>query len=180
MKKIVLMSAVLATGLVQNQVDAEELTIGLREHAFSAGIGNQISPNANYKLGYLYSEDKGHLADIAVHVTIDNGPHHIEIGPKWVYAWAKETNSGGAIAVGGGYRLMVSNLISLHASAYYAPSVLSFSNVEGYLEYDAKVQLNLSEDFGLHLGYRNKNIDYKKVSEVTFDSGYYLGATLRF
>ncbi|NKF51104.1 outer membrane beta-barrel protein [Shewanella sp. WXL01] len=161
-------------------VQAGEFDLGLSEHRVSVGLSNSLNQNANLDLGYTYHENKGHLAEVAAHMVHQSGPHHFQVGPKYVHMWHKHAPNGSAVAVGGEYGLSISKNLSLHGSAYYAPSVLSFSNVDGYVEYGAKVQFNLNPNMGLYAGYRYQKLKFDHASSQSFEDGFHIGGAIKF
>jgi hypothetical protein len=157
-----------------------DFSLSLNDHVVSAELDGQISKNIKIGGGYVYSDDKGNLAHFAAHMVHDNGAHHFEIGPKYVNVWFDGSKNGSAVAVGGKYSLQVSKSVSLKAAGYYAPSVLSFSNVDAYVEYDGKVQYNFNPNMAIFAGYRTMKFDYETGGGRTFDNGFYFGGTASF
>jgi len=70
--------------------------------------------------------------------------------------------------------------ISLHAAAYYAPSVLSFGNVDGQYELDSKVQYRVTPNMAFYVGYRKIAYEYDNARDFTFEDGVYIGGKFRF
>ncbi|MCC4834913.1 YfaZ family protein [Shewanella sp. 10N.7] len=179
MRKIIL-AASLAASTLPLSVTASEITIGLSEHVVSANLKANINPHSNLEAGYIYSDKKGQLAEFAMHMTHQTGAHTIEIGPKWTSVWFDDNPDGSVISVGGHYSLALGNNISIHGDAYYAPSVLSFSDVDGYTELGAKVQYDFNPNMAIFIGYRNLKFKYDNQSNRSFEDGFYIGGTSRF
>lgn len=184
MKKIILAATLAASAfsfsVLSLNASASEVTFGLSEHVVSANLKSDLNPHTNLEAGYIYSDKKGHLADFAMHMTHQTGVHTIEIGPKWTSVWFDDSPDGSVISVGGHYTLALGNKISLHGDAYYAPSVLSFSDVDGYTELGAKVQYEFNPNMAIFIGYRNMKFKYDSGSDRSFEDGFYIGGTSRF
>ncbi|WP_144213798.1 YfaZ family outer membrane protein [Shewanella donghaensis] len=172
--------AVLAAMALSLNVNATEFSLGLSEHVVSSDIKAYINPNLNLEAGYVYSDKKGHLAEFAMHMTHETGPHTIEIGPKFTRVWFDNSPSGSVVSVGGHYSLALGNKISLHGDAYYAPSVLTFSGLDGYTELGAKVQFDFNPNMAVFFGYRNLKFKYDDRSNSSFEDGFYIGGISRF
>ena len=72
--------------------------------------------------------------------------------------------------------------ISFAASIGYAPSVLSFSDTDQYLEFYLSGYFHINHFAALYLGYRNIDIDYEKsaVTSNLSDSSFYFGVRMSF
>ncbi|MBR9727402.1 YfaZ family outer membrane protein [Shewanella intestini] len=180
MKKSSLIAIGLSIGLFNVSAQAGEVDLGLSEHMFSVNLSNNLSKHANVDLGYAYNEEKGHVIAFAAHMTHQNGPHQFAVGPKFIRLWGDESPNGSVVAVGGEYSLYVNNNLSVHASSYYAPSVLTFAKMDGYFEYEAKAQYNLNSNMGLYAGYRHQEFRFESASKLNFADGFYIGGTLKF
>lgn len=79
------------------------------------------------------------------------------------------------------YKLPATNLIPLYlgGNAYYAPSVLSMSDAEDFLEYRAYFDLEVIRSGSLTLGYRYIETNYSKV-EYTYNKSAYIGFKFAF
>lgn len=179
MAKLKIVSGLLLS-LAALQVNATEFNLGLNDDLVSTELELQLNKDANAVLGYIYSDDAGSIAQGALHMTHDVGVHHFEVGVKMSQLWSDYAQNGSAIAVGGRYALTMGPNISLHAAAYYAPSVLSFSNVDGHYELDSKVQYSFSDSMALYVGYRKLVYEYDNARDFTFEDGIYIGGKFRF
>ncbi|MCG9747257.1 YfaZ family outer membrane protein [Shewanella sp. Isolate8] len=159
---------------------ASNLNLGINDDVISTDLQMELNPSANLVMGYLYSNDEGHMVSAAAHMTHDAGGHHFEVGPKFSHYWAKNSSNGSVVAIGGRYSLDLGSNIALKTSAYYAPSVLSFGSVDGQYELDGKIQFQVNPNLGLFAGYRNIRLQYDDSRDNTFDSGFYIGASANF
>ncbi|MCL1088449.1 YfaZ family protein [Shewanella profunda] len=173
-------ASVLLLSVAALQVNASEFNLGLNNDVVSTELELQLSQDTNAVLGYIYSDDSGHIAQGAMHMTYDTSVHHFEVGAKLSQLWADEAPNGSAVSVGGRYILSMGPNISLHAAAYYAPSVLSFGNVDGHYELDSKVQYSVTPNMALYVGYRKLAFEYDNARDLTFEDGVYIGGKYRF
>lgn len=139
-----------------------------------------VNKSANLVLGYIYSNDDGHSMSAAAHMIHSAGIHYFEIGPKFSHYWAKRSQNGSLVSLGGRYSVDLGSNITLKTSAYYAPSVLSFGDIDGQYELDGRIQFQLNPALGLFVGYRNIRLQYDNRSNSTFDNGFYIGAAAKF
>ncbi|MFV7783374.1 YfaZ family outer membrane protein [Shewanella marisflavi] len=172
--------ALMIVGCFSLTAQATNLNVGINDDVISTDLQMELNPSANLVMGYLYSDDEGHSISAAAHMTHDAGAHHFEVGPKFSHYWAKNSSNGSAVAIGGRYSLALGSNIALKASAYYAPSVLSFGSVDGQYELDGKVQYQVNPSLGLFVGYRNIRLQYDDRRDNTFDTGFYIGASASF
>ena len=172
--------AVFSLGLMALSANATDFNMGINDDVLSADVEMNLNKSANLVLGYLYSNDDGHAVSAAAHMIHNAGIHHFEIGPKFSYYWAKQSQNGSVVSIGGRYSMDLGSNIALKTSAYYAPSVLSFGDIDGQYELDGRIQFQLDPALGLFVGYRNIRLQYDNQSNSTFDNSFYLGVVARF
>jgi len=68
---------------------------------------------------------------------------------------------------------------SLNTSLAYAPSVLSFSDAESYLEFRLEADMEIISNIHIYTGYRNIDTDYEKYDQ-NFNDSFYAGMKLSF
>ncbi|MCL1144322.1 YfaZ family outer membrane protein [Shewanella gaetbuli] len=178
MKKYVYIPMLLAA--LSSSVYAADFNFNLSEDVASIEMRSRLSDNATFGGGYTYSDKKGQLAHFSILMTHEDGPHSFAIGPKFVHVWFDDAPNGNAVAVGGQYSLQVSKNISLIGGGYYAPSVLSFSNLDGYTEYEGKVQYRFNPNLAIYVGYKKSRFKYEHTRSRTFEDGVFFGIGSRF
>lgn len=179
MAKFRLASALLL-GAVALQANASELSLGLTNESVTTELELQVSRDVNATMGYVYSDEGGHLAQGAMHFTHDAGVHHFEVGANLSQVWADHAPNGSAVGLGGRYALELGPKISLHASGYYAPEFLSFGDVDGYYELDSHVQYHIMPNLSLSVGYRKTVFEYDHARDLDFEDSAYIGGQFRF
>lgn len=169
-----------AINLVSSSLQAAELDVGLSDEVLSTELLVSINHNLNATVGYIYSEDEGQLLQSALLMSHDAGAHHFEFGAQYSRLWADNSPNGSLVGVGGRYSLAIGANVSFHASGYFAPSVLSFGDIDGYYEMDSQIQYNVNPNMGFYVGYRYIRFEYDHAKNSTFDDGLYLGAKFKF
>lgn len=162
------------------QVNATEFNLGLNNDVVSTELELQINKDANAVLGYIYSDDRGHIAQGAIHMIHETGVHRFEVGAQFSQLWADYAPNGSAVSVGGRYILSLGKNITVHAAGYYAPEVLSFGNVDGHYQFDSKVQYRFTPNMAFYVGYRKMVFEYDDVRDFTFDDSVYIGGKFTF
>jgi len=79
------------------------------------------------------------------------------------------------------YRIPASDLIPMYVgmSLYYAPSVLSLSDADNFLEYKIHYDIEVIKNGALTVGYRSLNTNYEKYN-FNYNSAAYLGFKFSF
>ena len=67
----------------------------------------------------------------------------------------------------------------LNGELYYAPSVLSFSNADSFLEYRLSYDLEIMEHGSITVGYRSLDTNYES-GDFTYNSYWYAGFKIKF
>ena len=136
----------------------------------------------------FYHDDRGNVLAAGLHVigSASGGRNPLEAGLGGRLAWIDSDHlgkdSGSALPIGGfvNYRIPGYDRFSVGGSAYYAPDVLSFSEVSEYQEYNAWAAYDVLRQGQVYFGVRGIRADFEASPEVTFDSGWHLGLRLRF
>jgi hypothetical protein len=79
------------------------------------------------------------------------------IGGKAIFQQHDHLPDGTAIAIGGSLRLTpaANKNFAVMASAYFAPNVLSFGDMDDYQEFEIRGEYKVSEQLTGYVGYRN-------------------------
>ena len=82
------------------------------------------------------------------------------------------------------YKIPVVDFVpmSLNGSLYYAPSVLSMSDADGYLEYRLSYDVEVIKNGLITIGYRNidTNYDSGHGGDFTYNESFYVGFKIGF
>ncbi|MCM2681017.1 YfaZ family outer membrane protein [Echinimonas agarilytica] len=167
--------------IVLPSVHASELNLELNNDTVTIGFDSKIAPAAEFFTEYSYSTDHGNLLEGGVRAVNVGDIHNFSVGAKAVGLFAdKGFDDGYVFAVGGEYGIEIAPQVSLSASAYYSPNVLTSSKLDGYYDWDAKVSYQLMPNLDVSLGYSVVRFDYKRDHHMKFDNSIYVGANYQF
>jgi hypothetical protein len=151
-------------------------------------FGGQYGP-VDLEMGLFFNQDSDKMAHIGMMVrndTLDN-PLVISIGVRAYYGdvgnKAPDPHSKfAAIAIGGELLFIPDNFGGLGLGLYYyvAPSVTSFIDADGFTEYGARINYELTKQANVSLGYQKIKTDLSTGSSLDIDSSVFFGIGLRF
>ncbi|NGY04225.1 YfaZ family outer membrane protein [Solimonas terrae] len=191
-KKSALLAAA-ALAFVAGSASAESLNFSLSSDAFRFGLSGPLSRvlsgvDGQYDLGYLQHRGNGNdsfAAHVGALATGDAGLRDIDlkagVGLRAVFVGGDGEN-GGAIAPGVQLdaRLPGYDRIGLIGTAYYAPGVVSFGDVDDYRDLSAVLSYQINRSAAVFGGYRNVRIGVDHAPDQTIDNGLYGGISLTF
>jgi hypothetical protein len=144
---------------------------------------------ADIGIGLFLNEKDDFIADGAILVSGSGSGDvralHFGVGGK-LYAgrldFEPSNASGGAIAVGGNLRYVfpASHPFAILAEAFWAPSVTSFSDFEGILDYRAAFELEVTPSARAYFGYRVLEIELDGGFKYKADDNAHLGVRFAF
>lgn len=174
-------------------VHAEILDLNISENALAAGFSGPLSRampsvNGQYDFGAIYrANSKGDLKNFhgGVLLTGDTGAKDVNLvaglGLRALVTDSR-SNQGAAVAFGGQLeaKLPFANRINTRVSAYYAPSMTSFSDLDSYREVAASVGYEVIRNGTVYGGWRNVREDFDPAGKYTVDNGFHAGFRLKF
>lgn len=114
----------------------------------------------------------------------ESGPLEIGIGVRLYAIDANRIDDSlsAALSLGGWYRytLPEANRISIYASLYYAPKVLSFSNLDHMHNTDIRLEYMTMRNARAFIRYGNTVGVYNDNSRTEINKGFSVGATVSF
>ena len=165
------------------------LDIDISDNAARAGLMAPITPTGLYAdVAIMHNTDRGNVANAGIQLLGDAGvgqnPLHAGIGAQLFYVKPTHTNLSGESAALGGfiqYQLPNYNRIGFRGHAYYGPSVISFGDVDSYLEYGGRATYQILHNANVYLGYRQIKTDFNGPGGYfDMDSGWRVGLELTF
>lgn len=172
------------------QVLADEVDLSLNSDALRLQYVYEMeSTGLNFDGGWLYHSDNGDVVHGGIHLVdlaSSGGRDKIEagIGGRIVYTDGEVSNqSGFSVPIGGfaRYTPRAIDRLSVSASLYFAPSILTIGDMDQYQEYALKVSYNVLRQADVYIGARYVRGDYdNNVPDVHFDTGMNIGISLRF
>jgi len=172
------------------QVFADEVDFSLNSNALRLQYVHDLEASGlNLDAGWLYNQDNGsvlhaglNLVDLA---SSGRNKNKIEagLGGRFVYTDGDNSKQNGfAIPIGGLLRFTPKAMdrLSIGGSVYFAPSILALGDMDKYQEYTIRVSYNVLREADVYIGARYVRGDYKKASDVRYDTGMHIGMRLRF
>ncbi|VAW96360.1 hypothetical protein MNBD_GAMMA21-998 [hydrothermal vent metagenome] len=174
-------------------VRAESLNIQLGDNSArvmyaTEVIGGSFGPT-DLEVGAYYNNDKDklfHLGLLIRNNTLDN-PLIIGFGTRLYYAdvgnqSGQNPATASAVALGGEvlYVPDAFNGFGIGFNYFYAPSVLTFQDGDGFSEYGAIGSYAVSKQARFYVGYRFMELRIENASDIEVDSGFIFGFNLRF
>ena len=154
----------------------------------SARIGwdaTKVSSGLHLNAALLHEKDEGNMANLGLHVVdIRKQKSHLYIGIGGnAYVFNNDDTNGGAVGVGGffRYKLPVNPDFSLYGYAYYAPPVVSFSEIENLIDADIRIQYDVLTSAHVYLGVRGTSIQFEGQDDrYSLADGAHIGLRLDF
>lgn len=172
---------------------AESLNFSLSNDSFRFGLMGPLSrvidgADGQYDVGYLQHRGDGddpYAVHVGALVTGDAGLRDFDlkagVGLRAVFI-GSDGPDGGAVAPGVQFdaRLPGYERLGLLGYAYYAPSPVSFNDIDSYRDLGLIASYSVNRNASVFFGYRNVRIGVDHGSGVTLDSGLYGGVGLTF
>jgi len=166
---------------------AHTLDLNLNNDTVAVDYTTQIQKSEiNIGAGLLHHEDRGDVYYgsffVADNVNKQNGLL-AGLGGRAYYIDADRSDDNGtAIGLGGFVNWDVPTVtnLSLRSDFYYAPDVLAFDELEGYLDFTARVQYRLIEQAWVYLGYRYAEAKTEAPGKAKLDEGAHVGIMFWF
>ncbi|WP_029890444.1 YfaZ family outer membrane protein [Polycyclovorans algicola] len=171
---------------------AAELDLNVGDKSFSGHFTgdapNLRSSTASYQFGFLTRpDDEPTLRQFHAQflVTGDAGAREFDLtaglGARLLYL-DKGARDGFTVAFGGEARakLPTADRFSLGAYGYIAPSVTSFSDVEGYTQIGVDAAYEIIRGGAIYVGARHVRYKFENVGRFTVDNGMHIGLRLTF
>ncbi len=180
MRNKFLVAAIFSTALVSIDSAANTFNFGINDDTIIVGLDTADNGSSALSADLHYSRPEGNLASMGWRATHSEGNYGFGLGGKLVSLWSSKADDGQALAIGGNFNLSPADKVTLSASAYFAPSVLTNNNLDGYRNIDLSAGYQLMPTAEVYLAYRDVNFDYRQGSSYEFDRGMYIGAKFSF
>ncbi|HLT64303.1 MAG TPA: YfaZ family outer membrane protein [Pseudohongiella sp.] len=179
--------APLATLLAVGAVNAHTLDLAINDDAVGFDFTTQIPKSElNLGAGLLHHQDLGDAfygsLFVADNVNKQSGIL-AGIGARYYFIDADEIDQDGtALGIGGFMNWDVPGVpnLSLRGDLYYAPDVLSFGEVEKFVDFSGRVQYRLIEQAWVYLGYRRAKVSPEEGNNQNIDEGAMIGVMVWF
>lgn len=181
----------LALALAAGPVAADSLDFNLSGDAAKISYIRDLAPEGlEAGGGLLHHDDDGEIFEGQLHLVDRPEPGRdallLGIGGKLpLVSDDQQDADGAALAIGGKvhYTLPMYNRAAVAADLYFAPSVTSVSDIDGYQEFAVRGEFKVLEDASVYLGYRNIELSYdgdQFGGDRDFEDGVYGGVRIDF
>lgn len=173
---------------------AAEIDVNIGDKSFSGQFTNTApnlrDANAQYQLGFLTRPNDSNRPTLRQYhaqflVTGDAGASEFDmtagLGARLLYLDIGPYD-GFTVAFGGEARAKIptADRFSIGAYGYIAPSVTSFSDVEGYTQIGADAAYEIIRGGAIYVGARHVRYKFENVGRFTVDNGAHIGLRLTF
>ncbi len=180
--------AFLILAAVSPAVTAAGLDLNVSNDAARVTGEFDLSNNLRVDGSFFHHQDNGNVLGAGLHLTGDasggQSPVDAGLGGRLLYVDSdtRARDSGTVLALGAyaEYTFPEFDRFSVGGNVHYAPGVLSFGDVDDYLEYGAWAGYSVLRNGIVYLGYRRIEAGFDGTPDVTFDSGMHVGLKLRF
>lgn len=167
---------------------ANEIDLNVNNDAVRITGGMGLSNNLLLDGTWFHHQDRGDVYGVGFHLTgaATGGRNPLKAGLGGrllrIDSDAKGRDSGQAIPIGGfvNYTLPDYDRFVVGGSLYYAPDVMTFSDVTKYWEYNAWAGYSVLREGQIYLGVRGIYANFDKSPNVTMDTGLHVGLRLKF
>ena len=145
----------------------------------------RMDTGMHLNLAALHESDQGDVISGGVHVVDVRNPNsdlYIGVGAN-AYGIFTDDNDGAAIGVGGfaRYNFPFNRNFGVSGHAYYAPPVVSFSDVNNFVDADVRLVFNILPTAHLYSGFRMTSVSFDDQSgRHKIGDGLHLGLKLNF
>lgn len=173
--------------LASAQVRSHTLDFSLNNDAVGVDFTTQMTKSElNFGAGLLHHQDNGDVYYGSLFVA-DNVNKQSGIlaglGGRAYFIDADRTDeSGTALGLGGFINWEIPSVpnLSLRSDLYYAPDVLSFDEINGYIDFTARIQYRLIEQAWVYLGFRHAEAKTDAPGKTKLDESGNIGLMLWF
>lgn len=172
---------------LSTSVFADNLSLDLNDDALRLNYQHSLDKNYQTDFAWTHVKDLGDSVSVGLTLTQSlNNDITAYIGGKALFQQHDHLPDGTAIAVGGALRITpaANKNVAVVASAYFAPDVLSFGDMENYQELELRGEYKVSEQLTAYVGYRNNSADYSansvKVKDIDLYDGFMVGGQFKF
>lgn len=167
-------------------VAAQELDFNLSNEAFLLRYKPAPTPaGIQLDFGVMHQEDDVDLGSIGLHLVDNAGTaeqaFRVGLGGR-LFAVDADGGSGGMLAIGawGRYTFPRADRFALKGSIHVAPSVTSFGDIEGFIEYGLRGEYEVLRNGSLYVGYRRLRADLDGAGKADLDDGLHVGMHFTF
>ncbi len=177
----------IATLACAANVQAHTLDLGINDDAFALDYSTQIPKSElNVGAGTIHHKDDGDLfyASLFVADSVNKETGLLAgLGGRAYYIDSETLGADGkALGLGGFLNWDIPSVpnLSLRGDLYYAPDVLTFDEIENFIDFSARVQYRIIEQAWVYAGYRRAELEDELGNDANIEEGAMLGMMIWF
>jgi predicted porin len=172
MKRIT--TAALLLPLLSLNCIANEFDFAISDEFIQATLQSSADQRSRNQLSLMHADSKGNSSDLVSFGLFASGSNdniNTNIGGK-AFALYSDGNNIRGIALGGSVEMMPAPKVSIAASAYYAPDIVTGGDFENYQEFDARVGYQILDNASIFIGYRFMEVKNDQFEFEPYKGGF--------
>lgn len=161
---------------------ADQVDFALNNDAFSASYtSSRLGNGASVDADWFHHVNRGNVVGLGLKIDQFRGGDSVSLGGKLVVI-SNDVKDASALALGGAFSVGLPGepRVRFGGHAWFAPSVTSFADTDGFTDIDLRVGYRVLDRGELYVGYRYINVGYKNHRDLTVQDGLMVGMNLSF
>lgn len=166
---------------------AANLDFNLASNAVEADFSSNLTDTGlEWTAGYLHHSDRADVGDVGLDLVGNASPAGspliFGLGGKFFYVAPNHIDNGEALGVGAHarYTWPYFNRFAIAGELYYAPSIVSFQNVDRFWEGRLTLNYQVLRQGDVYIGYRRVEAAFGNGPSAVLDSSFIVGMSLNF
>lgn len=153
---------------------ANEFDFAISDDFIQASLQSSAAQSTRNQLSLMHADSKGVSSDLisfGLFASGSNNNINTSIGGKAFALYSDSSNIRG-IALGGSVEMTPVPKVSVAASAYYAPDIVTGGDFENYQEFDARVAYKILDNASIFIGYRFMEVKNDQFEFEPYKGGF--------
>ena len=166
---------------------ASNLDFNLASNAVGADFSSNLTDTGlEWTVGLMHHSDRANVGDLGLDLVGNaspvGSPLIFGVGGKFFYISPNHIDNGEALGIGAHFRYTwpYFNRFAIGGELYYAPNIVSFQNVDRYLQGRVTFDYQILRNADAYVGYRYVSAAFGGGPNVTLDSSVIVGMSLTF
>lgn len=177
----------LVLAIAAGSAGAANLDFNLASNAVGADFSSNLTDTGlEWTAGFVHHKDRADVGDLGLDLVGNaspvGSPLIFGVGGKFFYIAPNGIDNGEALGVGAHFRYTwpYFNRFAIGGELYYAPNIVSFQNVDRFLESRVTANYQILRNADAYVGYRYMTAALGGGPNVTLDSSIIVGLSLTF
>ncbi|MFC3152985.1 YfaZ family outer membrane protein [Litoribrevibacter euphylliae] len=174
-----------ATAFVSSSALAGEFEIQLSNSSVYAEASSPDSTPMQFSAGYLYHEESRNVINLDMHAqnqsSVQGNDTHVGVGLRGI-GYHEHNTDGLGLALGGFGEIELNRVpgLSVGGSLHYSPDILTFSDVDDFLWFEAYTGYSVIPNADVQFGYRYIKADVDGGKNGSVESTGFVGLRFQF